>query len=106
MPSPPSTRPSGSRERRSSAFVREDSVSERPRDPGDAARPPGSASLLLTSPLDGPHTLAPASHSSRSSTPPAFANAARASYLLMTDVLGTIALHVAELDADTYPLDD
>jgi hypothetical protein len=24
----------------------------------------------------------------------------------MTDMLGTIALHVAELDPDTYPLDD
>src|SRR5262249_13213343 len=32
MPSPPSTRPSGSRERRSSAFIREDSgIAQRPR---------------------------------------------------------------------------
>jgi TetR/AcrR family transcriptional regulator, tetracycline repressor protein len=69
---------------------------------------PGSAPLLLNSPLDGPHALAGGEAllgllADAGLTPE---DAARASYLLVTYVLGTIAFDVAELEPDADPLDD
>jgi TetR/AcrR family tetracycline transcriptional repressor len=69
---------------------------------------PGSAPLLLSSPLDGPHALA-----AGEALLGVLADAgldgedgARASYLLMTYVLGTVAFDVAELEPGADPLDD
>jgi TetR/AcrR family tetracycline transcriptional repressor len=69
---------------------------------------PGSAPLLLSSPLDGPHALA-AGEALLGVLAEAgldSADAARASYLLMTYVLGTVAFDVAELESGADPLDD
>jgi AcrR family transcriptional regulator len=63
---------------------------------------PGSAPLLLSSPLDGPHALAAGErlldvlHAAGLGGD----DAARASYLLMTYVLGTVAFDVPELAPD------
>jgi TetR/AcrR family transcriptional regulator, tetracycline repressor protein len=69
---------------------------------------PGSAPLLLNSPLDGPHALAAGEallgvlgHAGLEGE-----DAARASYLLMTYVLGTVAFDVAELEPGADPLAD
>ncbi|MDT7742719.1 MAG: TetR/AcrR family transcriptional regulator, tetracycline repressor protein [Actinomycetota bacterium] len=69
---------------------------------------PGSAPLLLNSPLDGPHALT-AGEALLGVLDEAGldrADAARASYLLLTYVLGTVAFDVAELEPGTDPLDD
>jgi TetR/AcrR family transcriptional regulator, tetracycline repressor protein len=69
---------------------------------------PGSAPLLLSSPLDGSHALAAGEALlgvlAEAGLDPE--DAARASYLLMTYVLGTVAFDVAELEPDADPLDD
>ncbi len=59
---------------------------------------PGSVPLLLSSPFDGPNALAIGERllDVLADTGLAPADAARASYLLMTYVLGTVALDVAE----------
>jgi TetR/AcrR family transcriptional regulator, tetracycline repressor protein len=69
---------------------------------------PGSAPLLLSSPLEGPHALAAGELLLEvlDATGLEAHDAARASYLLMTYVLGTVAFDVAELAPDTDPLDD
>lgn len=69
---------------------------------------PGSAPLLLSSPLDGPHALAAGELLLDVLDTAGLAgdDAARASYLLMTYVLGTVAFDVAELAPNADPLDD
>ena len=69
---------------------------------------PGSAPLLLNSPLDGPHALAAgeALLEVLADADLSGEDAARAAYLLMTYVLGTVAFDVAELEPDADPLDD
>src|SRR3954452_4642803 len=69
---------------------------------------PGSAPLLLTSPLDGPHALAAgeALLGVLAAAGLDGEDAARASYLLMTYVLGTVAFDVAELEPGADPLAD
>jgi AcrR family transcriptional regulator len=69
---------------------------------------PGSAPLLLNSSLEGPHALAVGealleilAEAGLTAT-----DAARASYLLITYVLGTVAFDVAELEPGADPLDD
>jgi TetR/AcrR family tetracycline transcriptional repressor len=69
---------------------------------------PGSAPLLLNSPLDGPHALAAGEALLEVLADAGLTgeDAARASYLLMTYVLGAVAFGVADLGPDTDPLDD
>ncbi len=69
---------------------------------------PGSAPLLLSSPLDGPHALTAGELLLDVLDTAGLAgdDAARASYLLMTYVLGTVAFDVAELAPDVDALDD
>ena len=69
---------------------------------------PGSAPLLLSSPLDGPHALAAGELLLEVLDAAGLAGdeAARGSYLLMTYVLGTVAFDVAELAPGADPLDD
>jgi AcrR family transcriptional regulator len=69
---------------------------------------PGSAPLLLSSPPDGPHALATGEALLGVLAEAGLdgEEAARASYLLMTYVLGTVASDVAELEPGADPLDD
>jgi AcrR family transcriptional regulator len=69
---------------------------------------PGSVPLLLSSPFDGPNalTLGERLLDALVDAGISAADAARASYLLMTYVLGTVALDVAELEPGAAPLDE
>ena len=69
---------------------------------------PGAVPLLLSSPFDGPNALALGERLLDAFADAGLgpADAARASYLVMTYVLGTVALDVAELEPAAAPLEE
>ena len=69
---------------------------------------PGSVPLLLSSPFDGPNAVAVGERllGTLADAGLVAADASRASYLLMTYVLGTVALDVAELEPGAANLDE
>ncbi len=69
---------------------------------------PGAVPLLLSSPFDGPNALALGERLLAALADAGLepADAARASYVLFTYVLGTVALDVAELQPAAAPVDE